>query len=216
MSPKKAHEVERLSSLISDVIQGSSMPDYPIRHVVDAGAGQGYLSRSLSSPPYNLHVLALDSNVVQTKGAERWDTRAQKDKSKKEKNSASESESTCPQSELQLHGNGLNTGSLRHSTARITPGTFPNIIDSWFIDLSTSSDCGESDNGNNSAAPVLLVGLHACGSLTPSVLRCFNALGDQSTDSDHRSWRPAGLVVVGCCYNRIDPSGSLHSSRPCV
>ncbi|KDQ11105.1 hypothetical protein BOTBODRAFT_163142 [Botryobasidium botryosum FD-172 SS1] len=203
MSPKKAHEVEQLSYLISNVISNTALRTSSIRHVVDAGAGQGHLARALSSPPHSLHVLALDSNTIQTDSAQRWDKRAQKDKSKKEAKKKAVPESASEN--VQIEDGRASQGSIRHSTVRITPETLPAIIDSWFRDGFSAprpNEFGESEP----IAPVLLVGLHACGSLTPSVLRSFISLNNRSPEpsAEGSLWKPAGLVIVGCCYNLMD------------
>ena len=57
--------------------------------------------------------------------------------------------------------------------------------------------------------PVLLVALHACGSLTPDILRSFMS----SVKTPRPSWYPIGVVAVGCCYNLMTPGGpSLHTN----
>lgn len=50
---------------------------------------------------------------------------------------------------------------------------------------------------------VLLVGLHTCGDLAPTMLRMF-------ADCHHI----AGLVSVGCCYMKLTCATEPHPSTP--
>lgn len=72
MSPKKLHEVEILSGLIA-----SYAKEHSIRSVIDLGAGQGYLSRVLAFQ-HHLCVLGVDSNTIQTCGAQTTQKRTEK------------------------------------------------------------------------------------------------------------------------------------------
>ncbi|TFK48632.1 hypothetical protein OE88DRAFT_1614951, partial [Heliocybe sulcata] len=92
-------------------------------------------------------------------------------------------------------------GSLTHKTVRITPDTLKSAVDEW--------------TAGQGAVPVLVVALHACGSLTPDIVRCCLA-------QRRENWTLAGAVLVGCCYNLIVPSDcdpppyTEDSSRPCT
>lgn len=64
---------------------------------------------------------------------------------------------------------------------------------------------------------VVYVALHACGSLTPSILRAIlqgmkkTVSGDKQNGSakhSHRT-RVRGAVIVGCCYNLMEGAGEL-------
>ncbi|KAF9433824.1 Methyltransferase-like protein 25 [Entomortierella beljakovae] len=72
MTPKKLHEVEILSGLIA-----SYAKDHNIRSVIDLGAGQGYLSRVLAFQ-HQLCVLGVDSNTIQTCGAQTTQKRTER------------------------------------------------------------------------------------------------------------------------------------------
>ncbi|KAF9571010.1 hypothetical protein EC968_001096 [Mortierella alpina] len=72
MSPKKLHEVEILSGLMA-----SYAKEHNIRSVIDLGAGQGYLSRVLAFQ-HQLCVLGVDSNTIQTCGAQTTQKRTEK------------------------------------------------------------------------------------------------------------------------------------------
>ncbi|KAF9346785.1 Methyltransferase-like protein 25 [Mortierella sp. AD094] len=72
MTPKKLHEVEILSGLIALYAK-----EHSIRSVIDLGAGQGYLSRVLAFQ-HQLCVLGVDSNTIQTCGAQTTQKRTER------------------------------------------------------------------------------------------------------------------------------------------
>ncbi|KDQ62250.1 hypothetical protein JAAARDRAFT_170491 [Jaapia argillacea MUCL 33604] len=184
MSPKKAHEVSRMVAYISHLLSSSPALS-EVKHVVDVGSGQGYISRALRDT-LNLHVLALDFNQAQTSGANKWDAKVHKKSLKQDHPSHSQ-------------------GSLTHKTIHITPHTLKQSIHEW---ISSSSP--------NQHTPVLLIALHACGSLTPNILRTFIDHHHEPLDS-RGGWTATAAVIVGCCYNLMAESDfplskSLHSS----
>ncbi|KAF8585737.1 hypothetical protein K439DRAFT_1409758 [Ramaria rubella] len=194
MSPKKSHEVFRMSAFINSVISQSPTV---IKHAVDIGAGQGYLSRALSNYPLSMNVLALDFSEIQTKGAERRTGNVQKKLPK-----------TARTPGVNGHASDPSGGSrsLAHEILHITPHTLQSSVSRW---VSTQSASGPP-------TPVLLVALHACGSLTPDILRCFLANHYDSpllqSPNSSCNWYAAGLVVVGCCYNLMSPSSDFPLS----
>lgn len=151
---------------------------------------QGYLTRALASLPCRPQLLALDGDAAQTVGAERWESRAQK---------------RTPVAEEKNGEIKPDTKAITHKTIHITPETLLNIVDNWIPQ-------GEDDE-------VACVALHACGSLTPSILRAIlqgmgcSALSEGQEGGEGRStraWRMCGAVVVGCCYNLMDSSGKPY------
>jgi hypothetical protein len=88
-------------------------------------------------------------------------------------------------------------GSLSYETLSINPLTLQNAIDKWVVQSSSLEKGSE-------APPVLLVALHACGSLTLDILRTFLS---QMRGGSSR-WKPAGALVVGCCYNLLSLEGT--------
>ncbi|KAG1179213.1 hypothetical protein G6F70_000300 [Rhizopus microsporus] len=101
MVEKKIHEVERMTPVIKQLAK-----DHQIESIMDLGAGQGYLSRSLAYRS-NLKVLAVDSSEVQTCGAKRFDERIIKHLKKSDV--------------LQLH----------HVNEFITPDNASTILSRW-------------------------------------------------------------------------------------
>ncbi|KAJ7081386.1 methyltransferase domain-containing protein [Mycena belliarum] len=178
MSPKKAHEVTRSVAYIANLLDALGVDPRGVR-IVDIGAGQGYLTRALQTHLGTRHLLALDSSEIQTRGAQRWEARTR-----------------APR-------------GITQKTVHITPASLCRAIDEWIHE----SDSPQAENGLGAGpgagaapAPVLLVALHACGSLTPDLLRAFlmqrrAALGSQN----HLLWTPVGMIAVGCCYNLLAP-----------
>ncbi|PVF98462.1 hypothetical protein CPB86DRAFT_797268 [Serendipita vermifera] len=143
VTPKKLHEVHTMASYIGSLF--SSMERKP--WVVDIGAGQGYLSRALSSSPNNFNVLALDSNASQTAGSlSRKDWLSQ----------------TNPESQGEIGG-----GTLTHKTIFIDDhASLSSAIEEWVHQNASPSE----------KIPIALVGLHCCGDLTPAILRFIRAM----------------------------------------
>ncbi|KAJ7718119.1 methyltransferase domain-containing protein [Mycena maculata] len=107
-------------------------------------------------------------------------------------------------SEIQTRGaqrweerTGL-VGSITQKTIHITPTTLCDSIDEW---IGNTSSQGEEESD---PVPVLLVALHACGSLTPDILRTF-FIQRAASSQDRPLWTPIGIVAVGCCYNLLAP-----------
>jgi hypothetical protein len=157
MSPKKHHEVTRMTDYIARLLS-TRFPTLDPAHVrlVDIGAGQGYVTRALHAH-LGSHTLALDADHAQTTGAE---TRT-------------------------------STARITHRTLHITPDTLLHAIDDWIP--TTTSDV---------PVPVLFIALHACGSLTPDILRAFL----RARAAPHPLWTPLAVVAVGCCYNLLHPA----------
>ncbi|KAG8932192.1 hypothetical protein FRC02_001544 [Tulasnella sp. 418] len=208
MTNKKAHEVDQMCSLISDMLQpgGSSVT---VKHIVDIGAGQGYLSRALSIPPVNAEVLALDSNDLQTTGAEYWNDRfkeVQETQAKKKKKKMLVQDATA---ESMGDSPAPLIGSIAHENIFVDKDTLPAAIGKW---IASQRAADVTDSGD---VPILLTGLHACGSLTTAVLNSFLALQrDQETSSpSQKGWICSGMAIVGCCYNRMNSEEDFPLSK---
>ncbi|KAK4225881.1 methyltransferase domain-containing protein [Podospora fimiseda] len=74
MKTKKVHEVTHFAGYIDrlaeDVAQARGKE---ITHFVDFGSGQNYLGRTLASPPYNKHIVAVESKETNMAGAKDLD-----------------------------------------------------------------------------------------------------------------------------------------------
>ena len=162
---------------------------------------QGYLSRALCD--LGFHVLALDSSDVQTQGAERRREWEQKGKNRSAFAHDQTTESSADSRLANLHDRPK--GTLTHKTVHIDPSTLNNAVASWLEGATAASD----EIIEN--VPVLIVALHACGSLTPDILRVFLSCHDTPLSTSrplHTRWTPQAVVVVGCCYNMMSPAGT--------
>lgn len=195
MSPKKAHEVEHLSNLIDSTYETVSQNS--TRLIVDVGAGQGYLSHKLAEHD-GTRVLALDGDEGQTEGA----TLRSKGFSHAERQQARKQEGSSPR-DSEHQPNHDEPPPVIHRTLFITSNSLLHAVDEWIAGLKLDR--------KHTPHPVLITGLHACGSLTPAVLRCFVDLHIRSNQetSDERGWAPSALVLVGCCYNLMRSSGNI-------
>ncbi|KAF9462999.1 methyltransferase domain-containing protein [Collybia nuda] len=164
MSPKKHHEVTRMSDYIGRLLPARfpALDPASVR-IVDIGAGQGYVTRALHSH-FRAYTLALDSDHAQTTGA-------------------------------QSRAANAVTHDITHRTLHITEHTLLRAIDDWI-----PSTLGDTDT-NAAPVPVLFIALHACGSLTPDILRAFL----RAHAAPPPLWTPLALVAVGCCYNLLHP-----------
>ncbi|KAH7913428.1 methyltransferase domain-containing protein [Hygrophoropsis aurantiaca] len=236
MSPKKEHEVDRMSAFISSFLRSGNLQQ--VSRVVDIGSGQGYLSRSLQEQ--GLHVLALDFNEIQTSGAERWKAKSATRKNRREKTQTDQNVTLEGQNDdennLKLTRSfkivnqipGVNNteftqslkGSLTHKTIHITPQSLDLSIQDWLLSDGPEASA-EQDNVPYphvdpvlDLTPVLFVALHACGSLTLDILRTFLSKHAISTNQEQtRSiWNAHSLFVVGCCYNLMTPHDFPMSS----
>jgi hypothetical protein len=157
-------------------------------------------------------------------------------------------------------GSGGGGGNITHKTIHIKQSTLLSSIDEWVSGSgSSTSDIdskpsrgdapqlqdqhiyggGHRDGTNGEEPiPVLIVALHACGSLTPSTIRAFLSAHREHARQRKRQhehergisisgevpgglrrednkgdagWIPAGLVLVGCCYNLLELGGRSHN-----
>jgi hypothetical protein len=77
MIPKKIHEVTNFASYVVGVADSiSAASGNGITHFVDFGSGQNYLGRTLASPPYNRHIVAVESKGLNISGAKSMDVYA--------------------------------------------------------------------------------------------------------------------------------------------
>jgi len=76
MNIKKTHEVSNFANYVSRVADSVSENGKEITHFVDFGSGQNYLGRTLASPPYNKHIIAVESKELNINGAKGMDVMA--------------------------------------------------------------------------------------------------------------------------------------------
>ncbi|KAI0629890.1 hypothetical protein C8Q77DRAFT_1234510 [Trametes polyzona] len=227
MSPKKAHEVVQMSDFTGQLLASDPVLS-SIKHAVDVGAGQvqgppymisAYLSRSLRDR-FGLHVLALDFSDIQSQGA------AKRDAAPAGKRRARQTAQTpydeamqtippeVPPSLMQTADDvdqqppPASPGSLTYFTTKIDADTLVESTDTWIA----------AEQSPEHPIPILFVALHACGSLTPDIIRAFITAKRRNTTTPS-TWTPSAAVIVGCCYNMLRPedfplSHTLQTARP--
>ncbi len=172
----------------------------------DGSLKQAYLSRTLRDS-LGLHVLALDFSDVQTQGAAKRD--ATKPKRKVPSNglvdSSGAAHATTEQIQSDAKARDSRHGSLTYVTTAINADNLRKSTHDW-IDRDHGTSGGTQDRVGRKPTPVLFVALHACGSLTPDILRAFAAAA-RNEESGTAVWTPRAAVIVGCCYNMLRPEG---------
>jgi len=154
---------------------------------------QGYLSRALSSSPNNFHVLALDSDDNQTAGSI----------TRKDWNAVTKTEITTSGA---ASADSLS-GSLTQKTIFIGDAiSLRSAIEDW---IQNELAQHHTENGQG-PLPVVLVGLHCCGDLTPSIIRFMQ----HSLRTSNTYFTIVGCVVVGCCYNMCGPTSKGSHQWP--
>ncbi|KAJ9617097.1 hypothetical protein H2200_000818 [Cladophialophora chaetospira] len=84
MKTKKIHEVTNFSAYVGQLCNDiSSRHDHEPLAIVDFGSGKNYLGRTLASPPYNKHVVAIEKRHHNITGARSMDVHAKLAKKEK-------------------------------------------------------------------------------------------------------------------------------------
>ncbi|KAJ3048975.1 hypothetical protein HK097_010032, partial [Rhizophlyctis rosea] len=146
MTPKKKHEVQILSAVISAIASSTNTPN-----ILDMGAGQGYLDAVLAYS-YGLTVIGVDDDEVQTCGAiRRSDTIAK-----------------------MFKNHGGSFGKLRHINRRVGVGeTFADLLKEGTQDSTIPEPSTPSSPDTDTHERWMLCGLHTCGDLASSSIRHF-------------------------------------------
>ncbi|KAJ1924026.1 hypothetical protein IWQ60_005489 [Tieghemiomyces parasiticus] len=222
MNPKKAVEVQQLAYLIARVAQQQG-----IHLVADVGAGQGYLSRVLVYQ-YDQAVLALDSNQIQTCGAERLQVRIDKAVGSAVRSNRSDVTAELPtvsgtvteperrlsdRDALQIVTLSGRPAYLRHVTCFIDQRSLARVEQEYVAEALTATAATPAADASDKASPTeragttdgrpwLICGLHACGNLTNVMLQWYTQSSAQC------------LVSVGCCYNLLGYTDDAFASPP--
>ncbi|PRP76532.1 tubby protein [Planoprotostelium fungivorum] len=214
-SPKKLHEVGRLCQLLCQVKELTNA-----RLAIDAGSGQGYLSRSITFPPLSLSCQAIERSETNVASAKKTDKNINKRKTVK----AARAEKDRNDFGLLVH----TVADLdRHSLSKIfdKAGTYPETGNiEGELKLSPEEmreDNGGTIRGEGMERPkgekenrqgketeenregvkkenregmdqrgTVAVALHACGDLTTNCIRAF------LDSSEHM----CAAVFIPCCY----------------
>ncbi|XP_072702977.1 methyltransferase-like protein 25B isoform X2 [Ciconia boyciana] len=184
VKPKKQHEIRRLGKLLRRLSQATGCD-----RVVDVGAGQGHLSRFLAFG-LGLSVTAVEGDGRLAGTAERFDRELLRELGKRgvpgnESRRTPPRRPPCP----------LTPRAPRHVAGRLDPGA------PWGEFLLPPDPPGPGPAARNplggaggceAGERVLVTGLHACGDLSPALLRHFA-----------RSPAVAAVASVACCYMKL-------------
>ncbi|XP_037129530.1 protein RRNAD1 [Syngnathus acus] len=204
VKPKKQHEIHELGMLVKELCEWTEC-----NRVVDVGSGQGHLTRFLSFG-LGLSVTAIEADPALVAMATKFDEQLlcalDKERRKKQKCSSDPpSSESCP----------------RHVTGWVDPKA---SWESFMQQLGTGHAVGEgpfSPHNKRLRCPeaavregdvwenLVLTGLHACGDLSPTLLRHF-------VKCPH----VRAITSVACCYMKLTtkeqpfPPGVLGLSPP--
>lgn len=233
MKPKKVHEVQHFSAYVdrlSHIVAKET--GEPVSGVIDFGSGQGYLGRTLASPPHYQNVIAIERKHHNVAGAKRKDVHARLAKyerimrNKKEyKRQIIESAATNGHCSDQGSATfkekasdvGLNS-SIMYIEHDIVDGEIEDIIYRAGSTRTISSDPPSPPNGclNSSSASssvqsainlpkLMVISLHSCGNLSHHGLRTLSPSLNPSVSA---------VALIGCCYNllteRLGPTTYKH------
>jgi len=157
-----------------------------------------------------LHVLALDWSDVQSKGAVRRETIGPKKRERGSSRSAdvpiSDANTTDGSHNGPPAGEHAKTGTPTYKTLEIRSDSLVCAVNEW----GEEAQATQVSDVSSPPVPMLFVALHACGSLTPNVLRAFTSR--LRSTGPRTLWVPRAAVVVGCCYNLLE-AGDFPLSR---
>ncbi|ORY47559.1 hypothetical protein LY90DRAFT_671192 [Neocallimastix californiae] len=187
MNPKKIYEVKILAALINKVAKSNH-----INNILDIGAGQAYLS-SVLAYQHNLRVLGVDCDQIQICGAStrnEYIKRALAFNSKKNENDGNYNDENYSTNENENENENKSDsnekekqiGKLYMCNRLVTENdTFASLIE----------EITKHEEIIDPKESWLTCGLHACGDLTPSMIKLF-LKGNSNA-----------FVGIGCCYNLL-------------
>ncbi|KAH7300374.1 hypothetical protein KP509_24G059200 [Ceratopteris richardii] len=204
MNAKKLHEVEILSGVISRVFAEAHAT-----HVVDVGAGQGYLAQVLAFE-YGLPVVALDASSHHADVTSRRSARIEKHyaacsrKANSSLNTKDHLTRKGPQTATFCVMSGCSGKELQHFLSTLATEESSDLgnnatdrkDDNNAFSLAKGSDIIKPNESSGvvkqAQRSYILAGLHACGDLSAAVLKTYTMCEEVKA-----------VVIVGCCYNLL-------------
>ncbi|KAM9214825.1 methyltransferase-like protein 25B [Leptosomus discolor] len=186
VKPKKQHEIRRLGKLLQRLSQATGCD-----RVVDIGAGQGHLSRLLAFG-LGFSVTAVEGDGRLAATAERFDRELLRELGKR---GAAGPPRRCQPTRRPPPPSPLTPRGPQHVAGRLDPSA------PWGEFLLPPDPPGPGPTARNPLAGpggseggsrVLVTGLHACGDLSPALLRHFA-----------RSPAVAAVTSVACCHMKL-------------
>ncbi|KAK4242270.1 methyltransferase domain-containing protein [Achaetomium macrosporum] len=219
MKTKKVHEVTNFAGYIDrlaeDIAHASGSG---LTHFVDFGSGQNYLGRTLASPPYNKHIVAVESKEANMAGAKDLDILsglAEREKRVRNKKlyhrileavdpSLHNNEEALKSAakELGIGDEDIATIDLRSRkelqatyTVEEGKGTIEYVVGRLeHADLTgvLSQLRGHENGVRHEDLRMMAISIHSCGNLSHYGIRSMI-----SNPSIH------AVAIVGCCYNLL-------------
>lgn len=219
MNVKKVHEVTHFAGYIDKLAEdvGQLLGSQPT-HLVDFGSGQNYLGRTLASPPYNRHIVAVESkesNMVGAKGLDILSGLAEREKRIRNKKlyhrilevvdpSQQDDEEALKRvaRELGVSDEEIATIDLRSRkelqatyTVEEGKGSIEYVIGRLeHADLTSviTQLRGYDDGGSTKDLRMMAVSIHSCGNLSHYGIRSLVLNPCMKA-----------VAIVGCCYNLL-------------
>ncbi|PON67284.1 Methyltransferase domain containing protein [Parasponia andersonii] len=182
MNPKKKHEVEVLSAVVSYITNSVKA-----HTIVDVGAGQGYLAQVLSFH-YQHSVVAIDASSHHGRVTDARAERIKKHYASQMRKSGPGKRSLIVPKTITCHVMSIDTLKDLTSITRFND----NEHDHDNVDTELQQPSCHGDNKTS----VVLAGLHACGDLSVMMLKTFLDCEEVKA-----------VVSVGCCYNLLSEVG---------
>jgi len=183
MPPKKTHEVQLMSAVVRRLVANNNA-----QFLVDLGSGKAYLSQVMSFL-HNIPVLAIDSQEINTRGADARQRNLQRKWASLESRAADRKEGKDLPTRKQRIKNKLEGKTFGNN------GPVEKILKLSTQFVSDDTDLGGivEQQFSNFSHRMGIIGLHTCGNLSPSSLKIFLA-----------SKSAKFICNVGCCYHALD------------
>ncbi|KAL2170148.1 hypothetical protein VTG60DRAFT_5170 [Thermothelomyces hinnuleus] len=219
MKTKKIHEVTHFAGYIDRLAEDvARVTGAEFTHFVDFGSGQNYLGRTLASPPYNKHIVAVESKEANMAGAKDLDILsglAEREKRVRNKKLYHRVRETVDPSllkdeealkraakELGAPDEDINTIDLRSRkelqatyTTEEGKGTIQYVVGRLeHADLTDvlSQLRGQENGVRQEDLRMMAISIHSCGNLSHYGIRSM-------------IMNPCirAVAIVGCCYNLL-------------
>eukprot|EP00250_Pteridium_aquilinum_P023768 c2759_g1_i1 orf=43-1806(+) len=214
MNAKKLHEVEILSAVVNRLSEAAHAT-----HIVDVGAGQGYLAQVLAFE-YGLSVVALDACAHHADVTNKRSGRIEKYyKACSKKANQGLDPRDCidvngPQTATFRVMSGDSQMELQHFLSSLVPERLSSspmeaahtrgmqYASCLSEKLGVTEQSGLSEPSERAEHSFVLAGLHACGDLSATMLKTYMMCKEVKA-----------VVTVGCCYNLLSENNDdEHSS----
>lgn len=220
MKVKKIHEVTNFAAYVGKLADDVSVRYQEPISIVDFGSGQNYLGRTLASPPYNKHVIAIEKKHHNITGARSMDVHAKLAKKEKVMRNKKEwkrqlalknSMPTPPPEEVGTEPVPVDDavlaaadildadfdpdkGSMSYIEHDVQDGHLQNIL--YPSDQEEQPGHGgaraSTESDPTQRAKAMVVSLHSCGNLSHHGIRSLTL-----------NPSVCAVAMIGCCYNLL-------------